>query len=83
MRLDIIYSGLREVGYQMKEGPPLYRAASQVLLQHIKNLVELLPRPSQVSSHIYCGALKDPLDGMWPLRNFKRSPFKISPKKYE
>ena len=67
----------------MKEGPPLYRAASQVLLQHIKNLVELLPRPSQVSSHIYCGALHGPLDGMCPLRNFKRSPFKISPKKYE
>ena len=32
----------------VKEGPPLYRAASQVLLQHIKNLVELLPRPLQV-----------------------------------
>ena len=32
----------------VKEGPPLYRAASQVLLQHIKNLVELLPRPVQV-----------------------------------
>ena len=41
-------SGLRDVGYQMKEGPPLYRSASQVLLQHIKNIIELLPRPAQV-----------------------------------
>ena len=40
--------GLREAGVSVKEGPPLYRAASQVLLQHIKNLVELLPRPVQV-----------------------------------
>ena len=32
----------------LKEGPPLYRAASQVLLQHIKNIVELLPRPVHV-----------------------------------
>ena len=32
----------------LREGPPLYRAASQVLLQHIKNLVELLPRPCHV-----------------------------------
>ena len=40
--------GLREAGVSLKEGPPLYRAASQVLLQHIKNLVELLPRPAQV-----------------------------------
>lgn len=34
--------------HQLKEGPPLYRAASQILLQHIKNVVELLPRPPQV-----------------------------------
>jgi huntingtin len=57
--------GLREAGVSLKEGPPLYRAASQVLLlhlllllhilillqvllQHVKNLVELLPRPAQV-----------------------------------
>ena len=42
--------GLREAvgGVGVKEGPPLYRAASQVLLQHIKNLVEILPRPVQV-----------------------------------
>ena len=40
--------GLREAGVSLKEGPPLYRAACQVLLQHIKNLVELLPRPAQV-----------------------------------
>ena len=32
----------------VKEGPPLYRAASQVLLQHIRNVVELLPRPCHV-----------------------------------
>ena len=32
----------------VKEGPPLYRAASQVLLQHIRNVVELLPRPVHV-----------------------------------
>ena len=35
-------------GAGVKEGPPLYRAASQVLLQHIKNVVELLPLPAQV-----------------------------------
>jgi hypothetical protein len=35
-------------GPQLREGPPLYRAASQVLLQHIKNVIELLPRPPQV-----------------------------------
>ena len=40
--------GLREAGVSLKEGPPLYRAASQVLLQHIKNLVELVPRPAVV-----------------------------------
>jgi len=40
--------GLRDAGVHLKEGPPLYRAASQVLLQHIKNVVELLPRPVQV-----------------------------------
>ena len=44
--------GLREAagnsGHQLKDGPPLYRAASQVLLQHIKNVIELLPRPPQV-----------------------------------
>ena len=40
--------GLREAGVSLKEGPPLYRAASQVLLQHIKNVVELLPRPTQI-----------------------------------
>jgi huntingtin len=48
--------GLREAAaaanngphHQLKEGPPLYRAASQVLLQHIKNVIELLPRPPQV-----------------------------------
>jgi len=34
--------------HQLREGPPLYRAASQVLLQHIKNVIELLPRPPQV-----------------------------------
>ena len=46
--------GLREAGVSLKEGPPLYRAASQVLLQHIKNLVELLPRPVQVVKSISC-----------------------------
>ena len=37
------------------EGPPLYRAASQVLLQHIKNIGELLPRPVQVCGMFHEG----------------------------
>ena len=53
--------GLRDAGVSLKEGPPLYRAASQVLLQHIKNLVEMLPRPAQVAIFVVQVKLKFPI----------------------
>ena len=74
--------GLREVCQPMKEGPALYRCGSQVLLQHIRNLVELLPRPQQVLSLFDLIQFKRPLSrsgyfeksAMSGARKFKHQP---------